>query len=266
MQDKEQDNKIQEIVRDFIGEDSELAKTSIYPWFTTLDTSKPNIHDNKKDFLLELDAVKQVIEGTNEVLRHILPSKSDTRQETMTKRLGAAIDKTAMQSLGPAVEHAGYELALDNIVQTGFHFNSMHLMLKMVVFYEERLRELEEQQAEFWDVTNRPPNHYARTIALRLARLYAQHHYSKPTFGTSRDGGHPSTEFGRALEQIYLILDIDARVPNAAKWAVDQLTEKDLEKPKRKIFLGDGPVPKPKTSTHSKIIQAIMNPQEGPPE
>lgn len=86
-------------------------------------------------------------------------------------------------------------------------------------------------------MTNRSPNYYARTIALRLARLYAKEMGHRPTLGISREGNFPSTDFGRALEEVFTILNITASFRNAARWAIEQLTDEDM-RPQRNALAG----------------------------
>lgn len=95
----------------------------------------------------------------------------------------------------------------------------------------KRQMELADQEREFWSGASRPPNHYARTIGLRLARLYAQEKQEFPTVGVSGEGGHPSTAFTRALQEVFELLEIKSNVRNAASWAVAQLSDQDIGRP-----------------------------------
>ena len=88
---------------------------------------------------------------------------------------------------------------------------------------------MKDQEELFWSTNHRPPNYYARTIALRLARYYARETQERPTVGTSGDGGHPSTAYTKALEEVFEELGIKATVRLPAKWAVNQITEDDLK-------------------------------------
>lgn len=92
----------------------------------------------------------------------------------------------------------------------------------------QRLQDLEAQRGEYWNLSHRAPNHFARIIALRFAKAIARNTGKKPTIGTSRDGKHPSTEFGRALDEVYKLLGIHADFRRAGEWAVKQLTDADL--------------------------------------
>ncbi len=137
----------------------------------------------------------------------------------------------------------------------------------MINVYQERLNELKDQEIEFWSVSYRAPKSYARTIALRLARLYALHKRQKPPFGTARDGNHPSTDFGRALEEIFDILNIEATVRNPAEWAIDQLTEDEINPPVNRLLgglFGFNPPSSPegRQKTRDKIVDLLAKSSE----
>lgn len=53
-------------------------------------------------------------------------------------------------------------------------------------------------------------------------------HASKSDFLFEWETVTPNTEYARALEQIFEIIGINARVRKPAEWAISQLTEEDL--------------------------------------
>jgi len=239
MQDKTQEEQIRDIVDELIGPRNALRSPTILGGlFGGLDVSRPNIHDNKKEFLREKNAVASIVDHLSGILDEALSAKDDTEHHEMRDRLRAAIDDGATRSMRSRPIETASDLALLNIGQAGFFYSSLFVIIEMKSVYRERLTELNDQEKQFWTTPNRPPNHYARTIALRLARLYAREKGQQPTFGIARDGGHPSTDFGRALEEIYLVLGIKARVRNAAQWAIKQLTDEDLN-PSQNGLLGE---------------------------
>lgn len=193
-----------------------------------LDTSRPNLHDSKKDFLKERDTVASVVEHLEAAFNELRGSKDDALHQEMIDRLQPVVDAGARKPQEFDEFETARDLTMQNMVQTGFYFNSLFVMLRMIIVYKQRLKDLDDQEKQFWSLSHRAPNYYARTIALRLARLYAFHNRQKPTFGTARDGNHPSTDFGRALEEIFAVLAIKAAVRSAAEWAIDQLTEDDI--------------------------------------
>ncbi len=195
-----------------------------------LDVSRPNIHDNKAEFLTELNAVRNARQALLTALENLYAGDGDTPEKTeMLKRLQAALDEHAVKHAASMKPESITDLLRKNIAETGFYSNSLSALAGLIVTLEERKRDLEDQEQHFWSVPHRPPNYYAREIALRLARLYARRKGKKPTVGTARDGGHPSTQYGRALEKIFEILGIESSVKSAAAWAVDQITEDDLK-------------------------------------
>lgn len=232
MQQDSPQERVEEIVDRLIGPRSRNALAFDVTWNgPRLDISKPNIHDTKKDFVKERDAVASIVEHLAAVLKELRGSKDDPQQQDMIGRLQVVVDVGARRPQEFDELETAADLALRNVVQTGFYFNSQYIIFRMIIVHEERLKELNDQEKQLWSLPNRAPNYYARTIALRLARLYAIHKRRKPPFGTARDGNHPSTDFGRALEEIFDVLEIKATVRNAAEWAIDQLTEDEINPP-----------------------------------
>lgn len=210
------------------------------------DISRPNIHDNKGEFLRELKAVQTAIGHLNGLwdLLVVVPTLKggDPLQNAMVDRLRRAIESDALQRSKSKPTKSASDLALKNLNDTGFFYNSLYVIIDLLNSFNQRLRDLREQEVQFWTVANRPPNYYARVIALRFARLFASRTGKRPTFGISSEGAHPSTEFGRALEEVFGILEIKANVRKAAEWAISQLTENDwnpvgnaLERPLRGV-------------------------------
>ena len=239
MQEKNQTEQINEIIDRLIGPQNALAKPSLLADFLPrLDVSRPNIHESKSEFLREKNAVETIIEHLEGIFDQVLGNEDDADHEEMVNRLSAAINVSATNSMRAEQVDSASDLILRNVVQAGFFRNSLLVVMEMNVFYNERLRELKDQEKQFWTVSHRPPNYYARMIALRLARLYAKETRQKPTFGIARDGNHPSTDFGRALEEIYSILGIKGSVRSAAVWAIDQLTEDDVSPPVNALAAG----------------------------
>jgi len=194
------------------------------------DVSKPNLHDNKQDFLAEQNAV---LAGLTHVEGLLDVIAAEHRQGSVGaevgKRLQDYVDAKARTKSRAHETEYGHDLVRRNSSEVGLTLCLTLQMSDLLRALSIRKQELRDQEAEFWSGNSRPPNHYARTIALRFARFIAHHTRKKPTFGTSRDGGHPSTDFGRALEEIFALLKIKANVKNAATWAIDQLTEKDFQ-------------------------------------
>ena len=197
------------------------------------DISKPNFHDSKPDFLAEMNAVVtglKNVDGLIEFLTAGIIEEGPVDAE-VSDRLKVYLDANARQENRDHKVEFGYDIVRRNSSEVGLTMCITFQLLDLRRGLVARRRELDDQEAEFWSGKSRPPNHFARTIALRFARCIANNTQKKPTFGTSRDGGHPSTDFGRALEEIFALLKIKANVKNAATWAISQLTDADIHPP-----------------------------------
>jgi len=237
MVEKEQSERLNEIVDRLLGRESQPHIIPDWP-SPPFDISRPNIHDSKKEFLQELAVVESIVNNLVDVTSHFRESNSDDTADydDMHRRLNIAIEVAAIQKNRKMTVSTPSDLAIKNIYDTGFFLSSLRVVTEMTFVYGHRLNDLRDQERQFWTVKNRPPNYYARTIALRFARLYARETGKFPTFGTSREGNFPSTDSGRALEEIFKVLEIKASVPNAAKWALGQLTDDDLGQPKNALL------------------------------
>lgn len=174
------------------------------------DVSRPNIHDSKKEFMREMSVVETITKHLSGVIDQIIvPNDQESLEhKELVERLKSAIEGGRIQDIKHRAISNPSDLALNNLHMTGFFYGSMRVVFDMYVAYNQRLIELKDQNKQFWNVASRPPNYYARTIAVRLARLYSREMGQRPTFGISREGNHPSTDFGRALEEVYSILKI----------------------------------------------------------
>jgi hypothetical protein len=194
------------------------------------DISRPNIHDTKKEFLLELVTVEAIATNLRAAIDQIYnPDDQESSEKTaMFERLRSAVELGAVQKVQRLIINQPSDVALKNIYDTGFYYNSLRVVVDMYIIYNQRLVELKDQEKQFWSLANRAPNHYARTLALRLARLYSKEKGHRPTFGISREGNYPSTDYGRALEEVFGILGVKAACRNPATWAIEQLTDEDM--------------------------------------
>lgn len=204
------------------------------------DITQPNTHDSKKEFLRERDTVLAVMDRLREIVQSLFYSEDESTSghSEMAVRLGAAIDAKARQSKSGMTIQSAKDLARKNIVDAGFSDTALFVLVDMYSAYDQRLEDLNEQEAEFWNVGHRPPNYYARTIAIRFARFYAGQTRTRPTFGTARDGGHPSTDYGRILEEVFQILGINADIRGPAEWALTQITDEDVNPPRTGLMGG----------------------------
>ena len=194
------------------------------------DISKPNFHDTKKDFLEERSLVDKSARNAEELFQVLTYRYKDGHPlKERSEELCNYVDGIARNSLSKDAVKVPSDLVKRNATDIGITYCMAYLVLDVAYGFRRRRQELNDQEKEFWSGSSRPPNHYARTIALRFARYISRGTGQKPTVGTSRDGGHPSTDFGKALEEIFELLGISADFRRAAMWAVDQLTDEDLE-------------------------------------
>lgn len=266
MDEKTETDLIIELAEKHFGPRQTTLLGQAYPPF---DISRPNIHDSKKEFLREKAAVQAMSDHLKGFTDEILEPNdgNDPEHSEMITRIRFAVEKNAVQNAKGKPTDSASELVLTNLVETGFFYNSIYVVIDMITAYNQRFRELCDQEKEFWSLSHRAPNYYARTIALRFARYFAHERRARPTFGTSSDGPHPSTEYGRLLEEVFSILGIRANIKNAAEWAIGQLTEHDWNPPPS-AMLGDllGPVvgsrPRP-AKTNALAAYAIERKNKG---
>lgn len=254
----DQEAVIQAALLEFLGPNRNALAAN--DWLHRLDVSRPNVHDSKKDFLKEQRAVQAALDHVEGAFRSLFPEHDDPESRAMIIRMAAAIDEHARRSRSDLDIEKPTDLVRKNMADIGFYFLSLKILLDLGQSLRERLKELEYEESRYWNVKHRPANYYARAIALRLARLYAREKEQRPTFGTARDGGHPSTDYGRALEKIFGALEIKSGVKGPAKWAIAQLTDDNLNPPAQNILggvlgLGQGYDAPP--DKYADIVQAL---------
>ena len=195
------------------------------------DTSKPNSHENKAEFIAEYEAVQSCIEAIQTIFDALLPAEDDPLQKAMQARLGGIINSAMRENAERLTIDTPASLARQNISITGGLYGSLFVLVDLSSALTKRFQDLKNQEAQFWSQPNRAPDPYARAIALRLARLYANTVGERPTVGTSPETGEPSTHYTRALQDVYELLGIKRRARTQATWAVKQITDDDLNPP-----------------------------------
>lgn len=224
------ERKISNIVSRFVKQTSLGA----YPQSVPLDITKPNIHESKAEFIAEKEAVDTAIGHADKIHRLFylkIDNEASESERAMGGRLVSYIDDRTKRRAKDSVFKTPADLIEKNASELSTCLMTLILLRNVERELIERKVELADQERDFWSGSSRPPNHYARTIALRLARVVANETGEFPTLGVSREGSHPSTEYGRALEEIFELLEIKANFRRAGKWAIEQLTENDLHKP-----------------------------------
>lgn len=229
--------------------------------YPLLDIDKPNIHDSKADFLSEKQAVAQATGSLRSVIELFYPrieGGEDAAAKAQASRLRDHIDAEARANGRKRPISNPIDLVLKNAAEVGVTDTLVFISVSVWSGLQSRARELEDQEKEFWSGTSRPPNHYARTIALRVARYIAQETGEVPTMGISREGNHPSTDYGRALEEIFSILKLEANFRRPGQWAISQLTEQDLKKPYNALRGLPGTYAPPPPDTGTNVLAGLL--------
>lgn len=198
--------------------------------FTAFDTTRPNFHDSKADFLKEKELVETAIGNSQGLYFFLLRGAfGDAEHENVEKRIASIVEERSRARLRDHPVTGPDDVVRKNASEIGLPRATARLLWDFRFELQDRMRELESQESTFWSLGSRPPNYYARTIAIRFAKFVARESGQKPTIGTSSDGNHPSTDYGRALEEIFEILGIKSHFKRPGQWAIDELTEKDFD-------------------------------------
>jgi len=235
MQEFDLNSALHEVVNELLERQNQNALNLLTP---PIDIDQPNEHNSKREFTLELDAVEGAIKHATALIDVFIASSDNADVEEMQNRLRLNIDRSARKTSKTEPSENLFDLVRKNTADAGLWAMGVFTIWDLRKALEYRKKELKDQEVEFWSLKNRAPKYYARIIALRLARLYALEKGKMPTYGTSRDGGYPSTEFGRAVERVFQILDIDAGIRGPVEWAISQLTDEDLKPPQTGLLGG----------------------------
>ena len=240
-------NELYRIVNQLLHPHAKLDQTSslLLRHKMPFDIGKPNQHDTKAEFEREF----QIVNDAKDALRKLVPLflRSDEKDEEMIRTLDLLetdLDHIFMQNAPQVPIDSVTELIRSNLADVGAMSVIMLILIDFYGALRTRSDELVEQKDMFWNVSHRAPDYYARAIANRLAKLYAKETGQRPTSGSSGENGEPSTNFTRALEEIYQLLDIKSKPRSPADWAIRNLTDEDLlPEPTVGQILGLGPPP-----------------------
>jgi hypothetical protein len=230
------------------------------------DTTKPNQHDSKAEFQRELDAVSGAMSHLDSALDFLGSNDEDGEHFAMLRRLAPIVDHKLRKAAPRTGLGDSTELTRKNVAEVGGYTTSYFIMLDFSLALTERYQELKDQEDKFWKLNHRAPDYYARAIALRLAKLFAREVGQRPTYGTAALGGHPSTSYGRALEDVFDILEIKQKVRTHAKWAIEQITDEDLTPPPINALASLSGYRNQQSQSESvaRIARALLN--KSPPE
>lgn len=242
MQDEKQTAALESIFDDLLGRN---RKNALAPPSPVIDVRSPTQHPSKSAFLLELNTVENSQKHVDGLLEELLGTSDQAEEvEEMRISLGDVMDEHGFSNLFSVRVPESSKMVVEVARLAGLRVSFLRLLLEVRTALGSRRKELKDQEKEFWTVSRRPPNYYARTIALRTARLYAREKGERPKYGTQRDSGEPSTSFARGLKRIFEVLEIDAGIRGPAEWAIGQLTDEDLKPPQNALMgelLGLGP-------------------------
>ncbi|MDF0596750.1 hypothetical protein [Psychromarinibacter halotolerans] len=196
------------------------------------DISKANMHDSKREFVREKEAVEFSATQLRAVAERLVDRDHPPDTKSLLASLQTVVDQKLRASAPRAKSKDSMSLIHRNIADLGGFVPSIFVLLELTKALEAHAKELGDQEAQFWSLPHRAPDHYARAIALRIAKLYALQTGSRPTVGSSGETGEPSTNYTRAVKASFDALDIQTGVRLPCEWAIEQLTDNDLIPPK----------------------------------
>jgi len=227
MNEKDRNMRLHRIVETLF--EMETGTTTFSDVRPPFDITSPSHHSTKKEFERELSVVQEGIKHLEGLRNTLVPQHPSKKFREMRLKLSDRIDASAREKSRDSKPEHVLALIEKNMADTSYFINSVRSTIKLHSYFKDRLQELNEQSRLYWSAKNRPADPYPRAIALRLARLYAQVKREKPTIGTARDGGHPSTPYGRSLAAVFEVLGIKGEVIGRGEWAIQQLTEADYQ-------------------------------------
>lgn len=220
---------LHDVIAMMLGRDLRDGDLPYFEKVCPFDINRENLHESKSAFKTELAFVRSWLaqfDAMADALHRDTSAKThpDDMHDLVEYLNGCA--RSSSKYLEPETPQ---ELATNNVMRVGIVSCILMLNEHLKGLLRNRLDQLEEQEGHYWNVGHRPPNYYARTIALRLAKLFARETGKFPTIGTSPDSDAPSTAYGRALEKTFRILSIEQDFRGPGEWAISQLTDSDLE-------------------------------------
>lgn len=228
-----EESQLTDLMKDKLGWEPHVDENGVME--TPFSVEQENFHSSKKEFLRERKIVLKAIKDCGDLFS-ILTSdekdvdpKYDPKSVSEIKTILDARAKISNRNRPFLDIHNSAELICRNAMQVGLSHCTRLIVKEVLKGLLGRKLELSRQENEYWTAKHRPPNYYARTIALRLAKFYVSQTEKTPTLGTSRDGPHPSTEYGRLLEEVFSILGIEAQIRGPGKWAISELEKSDFQ-------------------------------------
>lgn len=225
-------NDLYDIVASMIGRDLREARFHSPARGYPFDIEPENFHRSKRDFLEELAFVRDWLDQLDRFEGFLHREPTPVLAGDEMQDLVEYLNGWARSDANYDEPETAQELAVSNVMLVGLVPCFLLLNQKLRNILDSRIELLERQEKDYWSVDHRPPNYHARTIALRLAKLFAREMKSFPTMGTSGETGAPSTKYARALKEVFRVLAVGADFRAPGEWAISQLTEDDF-KPSR---------------------------------
>ena len=235
--DPELGEKIEKIIEELIAPQRKGRRGNglIRQFRPDFDDTRPTQHESKAAFVREEKIVKAALKSSRSLVRALAASREDTTKKKTLAVLNVAVnDKLRFARPVAPVDNAS-DLIRRMIADTNGFDVTLWAIIDLHVALRARQEELDEQRDKFWNVPNRPPDYYARAIASRLAKRFAEETGERPTSGTSPIDGGPSTAFTQALKKIFDLLGIKSGTRSPADWAIEHLTEEDLNPPRNAL-------------------------------
>lgn len=205
------------------------SNNALNPRPMPFDVSKANFHDSKAEFQAELARIQKSIDAIEVLWSQMAPRSDDDAENKRMVALRSVLSEAMRLKARFRALDSPIDLIRKNASDVDGTISTLLISLDFLEVLKSRMDQLEEQKELYWNLRHRAPDYYARSIALRLAKLYARETRSRPTLGTSGETGEPSTGYLRALSDTFNVLDISTGVRSPAEWAVQQINEEDLE-------------------------------------
>lgn len=195
-----------------------------------LDIRRPTLHDTKGEFRAEFEAVER---STNDLLSlyGFMLKQGDASIESSRGIPVAFMFGALERNKKDGRPNDALDLVMQNARSVDYWRFSRNYVFDLYLSFSARLAELKEQGDAYWSAPGRPPDHFARVMALRLAKLYAKQFNRMPTIGTASDGDHPSTEYGRFLQELFEALEIGTGFRLPGEWAILSFQKMMFRKP-----------------------------------
>lgn len=204
--------------------------STLLGWSAPFDYSRPNEHDSKAEFQQEMRIVEQSLKHLAGLIELLSSKDGEAVHAETLNRVRPIVDYKLYRKAPGSFVRDPIDLVRKNVADVGGFTSSLFVLMDLWSVMEDRYGELQNQEKQFWNLSHRAPDHYARAIALRLGRVFAKETGQRPTIGTSGETGDPSTSYARALKEVFDLLGIHTVVRSPAEWAIEQLTENDLRR------------------------------------